>query len=108
MHICRRQRRRSASILRRGEGCELYVERPLDDPNSCNERDKRGAAEEHKLPIERCATKKERKWQESPDDHQLPGLDTEIETDQRKREGTRRQAEFLQDIGEAQAVDKTE
>ena len=96
------------ALLLRGEGYELHVERTLDEPDSCNENDQRRAAEENSLPIERCPTKEERDRQERADDPQLPGLNAEVETDERQREGTLRQAELLQGTRKAEAVDQPE
>src|SRR2546422_2730832 len=93
---------------RRGEDCELHVERTLDYPDSCNQNNQRRAAEENNLSIERRPAKEERDRQERADYHQLPGLNAEVETDERERERTLRQAELLQDIREAQAVDEPE
>src|SRR5439155_23733069 len=82
---------------RRGEDCELHVERTLDYPDSCNQNNQRRAAEENNLSIERRPAKEERDRQERADYHQLPGLNAEVETDERERERTVRQAELFQD-----------
>jgi hypothetical protein len=95
--------------LNRPDGLrELHVERTLDEPDSCNQNNQRRAADENDLSIERRPAKQERDRKERADYAQLPGLNAEVETDEREREGTLRQAELLQDIREAQAVDQPE
>src|SRR6266480_3797 len=104
-------RRRTSEAALRSPDCagdHQHVERTLDYPDSCNQNNQRRAAEENNLSIERRPAKEERDRQERADYHQLPGLNAEVETDERERERTLRQAELLQDIREAQAVDESE
>ena len=81
------------------------VEGALDEPDACDRRNERRPAGEHDAAIRPCPAKPERGRQEGADDRELSQLDADVESEQRQRERSGREAEITQRAGMSPLAD---